>query len=210
MFFLRRRIFPCGNESALGRRWRRVLLGDNRRREGHTAADQVPVCWSAEFNWTPIYIYIYIYICVCVCVYLTICALFSYLCRIRLALEIAERNYWVRRGGSYIAHSRYIREMRNAYQIEEKFLPWRWGGQILVAVYRTKRHSFLNTFVSDSLTHEIRPVLQPSLHIVNVMRQDNFSCTRAWKQFPLTVLSEPVITSSSGNLAVSDWYKLPT
>ena len=68
--------------------------------------------------------------------------------------------------------------------------------ETFVAVYQTKWHSFLNTFVSDSLTHEIRPVLQPSLHIVNVMRQDSFSCTRAWKQFLMTVLSEPVTTRS--------------
>jgi len=31
----------------------RILLGDNRRRGGHAAANHVPVFWSLDFNWTP-------------------------------------------------------------------------------------------------------------------------------------------------------------
>ena len=42
---------------------------------GHNAGDHVPVCWSMEYSWIPLYIhiqYLYIYInkqwkCVCVC-----------------------------------------------------------------------------------------------------------------------------------------------
>jgi hypothetical protein len=35
---------------------------DERRalRGGHAAADELPVCWSLDFHWTPSYIYIYI------------------------------------------------------------------------------------------------------------------------------------------------------
>jgi hypothetical protein len=60
----------------------RILLGDNRRRGGHTAAGRLPVCWSLDFDWTPF----------CVHVWFTVCILDSELRRIRLAPELPERN----------------------------------------------------------------------------------------------------------------------
>jgi hypothetical protein len=36
----------------------RILLGDNKAVGNHTAADQVQVCWSLDFNWTPLYVHI--------------------------------------------------------------------------------------------------------------------------------------------------------
>jgi hypothetical protein len=51
-----------GNESTTQWRRRTHTVGRQRdRRGGHAAADQVPVCWSPDFNWTPLCTYIYTY-----------------------------------------------------------------------------------------------------------------------------------------------------
>ena len=69
---------------------RRILLGDNRRRGGHAAAEQVPVCCNSDFKRTAIYIYIYIYIGL---------YMFSSDCsKIRLGLDHPERNYCIGQG----------------------------------------------------------------------------------------------------------------
>jgi len=52
-----RRIPPRGNENAMRRRCGRILLGDNRRRCGHAAADQIPVWRILDFTWSPLYNY---------------------------------------------------------------------------------------------------------------------------------------------------------
>lgn len=40
-----------GNESTMRRRWRKKLQGYTTGRD-HAAANQVPMCWSLDFNWT--------------------------------------------------------------------------------------------------------------------------------------------------------------
>ena len=50
------RIFACGTERVMRVRWRKNTAGRwHRQRGGHAAADQVPVCWSLDFNWAPVY-----------------------------------------------------------------------------------------------------------------------------------------------------------
>lgn len=54
-----RRIFPDGNESATRRTWRKNTARRlHRRRTGHAAAGQVPVCSSFDVSWTSL-IYTY-------------------------------------------------------------------------------------------------------------------------------------------------------
>lgn len=46
--------FPCGNDSAAIRRWRKNTAGRQHRLRGsHAAAEQVPLCWSLDLSWTP-------------------------------------------------------------------------------------------------------------------------------------------------------------
>jgi hypothetical protein len=33
----------------------RIVLGDNRGWSGHSAANQIPLCWNLDLNWTPLY-----------------------------------------------------------------------------------------------------------------------------------------------------------
>jgi len=45
---------PYGNESAMRRMCRKNTAGRwHRRRDGHAAADQIPMCWSLDFNCLP-------------------------------------------------------------------------------------------------------------------------------------------------------------
>ena len=82
-----RRFFPCENEKP-----NETKVAITQAGGGHAAADQVPVCWSLAFNWTPFYIRIHIYI------HIWLCTLSSDLRKIRLAPELPERNYCVSRG----------------------------------------------------------------------------------------------------------------
>ena len=52
-----RRNFSCGKKAEWEEAASRILLGDNVGSECHTAADQVPVFWSWDLNWTP-FVYI--------------------------------------------------------------------------------------------------------------------------------------------------------
>jgi len=53
-------VFLCGNGSAMRQRWRKNTTGLQRwQQDGHTAADQIPVCWNLDWNWTPFYIHIF-------------------------------------------------------------------------------------------------------------------------------------------------------
>ena len=44
--------------------WMNTAGQSHRWRGGHAAADRVPVCWSLDFNWTPLYIHIQVTTCV--------------------------------------------------------------------------------------------------------------------------------------------------
>jgi hypothetical protein len=66
--------------------------------DGH-AADQV--CWSVDSNLAAFYTYTHIYI-----YYITICILSSDLQKIRLALDLSERNCFVSQGVSISYNSR--------------------------------------------------------------------------------------------------------
>jgi len=83
IFLHKWRIFPCSNLDT--RHAGRILLGDNRYLGSHAVADQVPISWRLDFNWTPLYIFIY----------LTTCVLNYDLCKTWLALEFLEHNYRV-------------------------------------------------------------------------------------------------------------------
>jgi hypothetical protein len=61
----------------------RILLGDNT--SGHTAADQVSVCWSLYVNWTTLYIHI---------IHVTIRIMNSDLGTIRFAPDLWGLNHW--------------------------------------------------------------------------------------------------------------------
>jgi len=50
-----RHIFPCGNENAIRLGWRKNTVGrELTRQDGHAAANQVPLCWTLDLNWTPL------------------------------------------------------------------------------------------------------------------------------------------------------------
>ena len=84
-----RRIFRCGNERGMRERCRKNTVGRyHRRRGGHAGAYQGAVCWSLDFNWTPLYLRIY----------LTIRILKSALRKMRLASDLSARNTCVSRG----------------------------------------------------------------------------------------------------------------
>jgi hypothetical protein len=52
-----RRSFPCATGNIVRRSWRKNTAGlQHRRRDGLTAAGQVPECWCSDLNWTPLYI----------------------------------------------------------------------------------------------------------------------------------------------------------
>ena len=55
------RILPYGNESVVKRIYRKNTAGRQQTRyDSHAAADQFPVRWRSDFNWTPLYIRTYI------------------------------------------------------------------------------------------------------------------------------------------------------
>ena len=55
-FWNARRIFPCGNESTVRRKWRKNTAGQWHRRGGYyAAAVHVPLYWSLDFSWNPLY-----------------------------------------------------------------------------------------------------------------------------------------------------------
>ena len=66
----------------------RILLGDNTGSGGHAAADQFPMCWSLDFNWTPF----------CCTMHLTVCIFITDLRKIRPALDLSECNYCCKSG----------------------------------------------------------------------------------------------------------------
>jgi hypothetical protein len=65
IFFQRRRIFHCENEMAVRRNWQKSTAGRQHRRRGcHAAADQVPVCWFSDFNWSLSYTPVLLTVCI--------------------------------------------------------------------------------------------------------------------------------------------------
>ena len=57
----------------------RILLGDNRQRDGHATNYQFVVCWNLYFGWTPMYV----------------CAVGH-----MYTMDLPERNYCLSRGVS--------------------------------------------------------------------------------------------------------------
>lgn len=43
------KVFPCWNGSPMRQRWRKNTAGPQRwQLDGHTADDQIPVCWNLD------------------------------------------------------------------------------------------------------------------------------------------------------------------
>ena len=92
VIFYEPQIFPCVNKGAVWRRWRKDTAGRYHwRRSCHVAADRVPVFRSLGLQMNSL---VYIQL-----IHLTLCTFSSEMRKIRITLDLSERNLCIRSGG---------------------------------------------------------------------------------------------------------------